>query len=108
MGTFPVTHHRRNVPHSPTVVYMLGLGSGTIRRCDIVGGSVSLCGVGHETLLLAAWNTVFCCLPPNQDVEPLATSPAPCLSGYRCASHRDDNGATFEIVCQSQLNDVGS
>jgi hypothetical protein len=34
---------------------MLGPGSGAVRRCGlVVGGSVSLWGVGLETLLLAA------------------------------------------------------
>ena len=35
---------------------MLGPGSGTMRRCGLVGGSVSLRGVDLETLLLIAWN----------------------------------------------------
>jgi hypothetical protein len=40
---------------------MLGPGSGTIRRCGLVGGSVLL-GEGRkgfETLLLALWRTVY-------------------------------------------------
>ena len=44
---------------------MLGPGSGSIRRCSLVGVIVALleevchCGVGFETLLLTALKTVF-------------------------------------------------
>lgn len=44
---------------------MLGLGSGTVRRCGLVGGSVSL-GVGLETLVRAARETDFSYLLPNK------------------------------------------
>jgi len=37
---------------------MLGPGNSTIRRCGLVGVSVTV-GVGFETLLLAAWKPVF-------------------------------------------------
>ena len=36
---------------------MLGPGSGTVRRCGLVGGSVLLGRVGFKTLLLATWET---------------------------------------------------
>lgn len=40
-------------------------------------------GVGFETHLLATWETVFSCLPLEQDVE-LPATPAPCLWTLLC------------------------
>jgi len=37
---------------------MRGPGSGTIRRCGLVGGNV-IVDVDFKTLLLVAWNSVF-------------------------------------------------
>jgi len=49
---------------------MLGPGSGTVKRCGLVGGSVSLWGEGLETLLLAAWGCSVCSwLLLGEDVE---------------------------------------
>ena len=67
---------------------MFGPGSGTLRRCDLVGGSVSLWGLGFETLLLATWEAVFTCLPSEQDVE-LSAPPVPGLPGCCHASHHE-------------------
>jgi hypothetical protein len=61
---------------------MLGSESGTIRRCDLVGGSVTM-GVGNETLLLTMWDPVFTLVPSDQDGELSAPSPGPYLPG-RC------------------------
>jgi hypothetical protein len=44
---------------------MTGPGSGTIRRCGLVGVGVALlewvchCGVGFKTFTLAAWKPIF-------------------------------------------------
>jgi hypothetical protein len=49
-------------------------------------GSVALlkevchCGRGLMTLVLAAWKTVFCWQPSDEDVE-LSAPPSPCLPG---------------------------
>jgi hypothetical protein len=41
-------------------LYMLGPGSGTIRRCGLVGGSVSLWVWSLKpSLILAAWKPIF-------------------------------------------------
>ena len=59
-------------------------GSGTIRNNGLVGVGVALleelccCMGGNENLLLAVWETVFSCLPSEQDVE-LSAPPVPCL-----------------------------
>ena len=70
---------------------MLFLGNGTT-RCGPVGVGVAsleqVCpcwrkyvtvGVGLDTFFLAAHETVFSCLPLEQDVALSAPSPAPCL-----------------------------
>jgi hypothetical protein len=44
-----------NVITSCDGLYMLGPGSGTIRRCDLVR-----VGVGYKALILTAWKSVFC------------------------------------------------
>jgi hypothetical protein len=38
---------------------MLSIGSGTIRRCGIVGVGVSLWVWAFKTLILASWKSVF-------------------------------------------------
>jgi len=49
---------------------MLGPGSGMIRRCGLVGGSVSLWEMFLETLLLAAWGCSVCSwLLSGEDVD---------------------------------------
>jgi hypothetical protein len=49
--------------------------SGTIWRCGLVGGSVSLWGMGFETLIIAAWEPIFF-LSSEQYVE-LSAPPVP-------------------------------
>jgi hypothetical protein len=58
-------------------------GSGTIRRCSPVGIGGSLGGVGFNILVLAAWKSLFCWQPSDEDVE-LSAPPAPCLPGCCC------------------------
>ena len=41
-------------------LYILGPRSGTIRSCGLLGGICVSVGVGLKTLILAAWNEVFC------------------------------------------------
>jgi hypothetical protein len=62
----------------------------TIWRCGLIG-VVGPCwrkcvpmGVGFKTLILAAWEPVFSCLPLNEDVE-LSDPPAPHLLGHYLA-----------------------
>jgi hypothetical protein len=55
---------------------MLGLGSGSIKRCGLVGGRVA---EGNETLLLTTWEPV-CSWRPSDDIE-ISVLPAPCLPG---------------------------
>jgi hypothetical protein len=57
---------------------MLVPGSGTIRRCGLVGGSGTLWGMGFETLLQITCESVLWCLPLEQDGE-LSAPPLPCL-----------------------------
>ena len=71
-----------------------------IRRCGLVGGRVSLWGVGNETLLLTTWESVFSCLPLDEDVECLAP-PAPCYVPTLMIMN-----STSESVSQPQLNVV--
>lgn len=76
-------------PHSCGGLNMLAPGSGTSRRCGLVGESVALLeevwpcwrkygtvSVYNETLLLATWEPVFSWLPLNEDVE-LSPPPVP-------------------------------
>jgi hypothetical protein len=67
---------------------MLGPEIGTIRRCDLVGGSVSLWQIGFESLFLAVWETVFW-MQSEEDVE-LSAPLAPCLPECCHASHLDN------------------
>ena len=56
------------------------IGSGTIRRCGLVRGSVSLLGVGLSSPMLKIYlmvHTVLSLLPVDQDE--LSTPLAPCL-----------------------------
>ena len=63
---------------------ILGPGSGTIRRCGLVGVGLTLLkkcvivGMGFKTLILGPWKPVFSFLPLEQDVE-LSAPPTPCL-----------------------------
>ena len=72
---------------------MLGPGNGTIRRYglvevgvafwsrfSLVRGNASLWGWALRPSPLAVCETVFSCLPLEQDVE-LSASPVPCLPG---------------------------
>jgi hypothetical protein len=53
---------------------ILGLESGAVRRCGLVGVGVALQGkcvivvMGFKTFI-APWKPVFSCLPSEQDVE---------------------------------------
>ena len=66
------------------------MGGDTIRRCDFVGGSMSLYGWAlrassaqaplseEESLLVFCWKRVFFLLPSDQDVE-FSAPPVSCL-----------------------------
>ena len=62
-------------------------------RCGLAGGGVSL-GMGFDVSEAQVRPSVHCLflMPANPDVEPSATSPAPCLNVCCHASHDDDNG----------------
>ena len=76
---------------------MLVQGSGTIKRCGLVGVGVALleevchCGGGLWDLSLSCLETVCSWLPLGEDVE-LSAPSAPCLPGCCHAFHHDDNG----------------
>jgi hypothetical protein len=79
------------------------MGSGTIRRCGLVGVGVTLLGemsLGEWPLASLLSSSALCgipvppWLPLNQDVEFLAP-PAPGLPGCCHASHHDDNELNF-------------
>jgi hypothetical protein len=81
-------------------------GSGIVRRCGLVGESVSLWGRALRSpvlRLLPVWKTVSW-QPLKQDVE-LSAPPAPRLPGCCHASYLDDNGLnlwtckSFPIKC---------
>ena len=79
---------------------MLGLGSGTIRRCGLVEVGVALLEevcrfVGGFWTLLAVCETVCSWLPLDEDVE-LSAFPAMCLPGPCRASLHDDNGLNLK------------
>ena len=59
-------------------------------------------GMGFETLILAAWKSVFQ-KPSDEDVE-LSATPAPCLPGCCHARTLRIMGLTSEPVTQPQLN----
>jgi hypothetical protein len=86
---------------------MLGSRSGII-RCDLVGVSIALVekmchfSMDFETLLLAAWKLVFCCLPLELHVE-LSTPPVPLLPEC-CDASCHDNGLNLRICKQPQLS----
>jgi hypothetical protein len=61
---------------------------------------VSLWGVGNERLLLTTWDSVFSCLPLDEDVECLAP-PAPCYVPTLMIMN-----STSQSVSQPQLNVV--
>ena len=61
-------------------------GSGTIRRCGPVGGSVSL-GVDFEVSEVLSLSADV-----GSRLELSASSPAPCLSLCHHASYHDDDG----------------
>jgi hypothetical protein len=78
------------------------IGSGTIRRCCLIGISVTLLkdvchcwgglqGVTYVQAILSVVHSLSL-LPSDQNVELSAPSPAPCLPGCCHASHHDDNG----------------
>ena len=69
-------------------------GIGTIRRCGLVGGSVSLWGVGFEVsyvqaILNVAHTLLLLTLDENGELS--APSPATCQPACCHASHHDDN-----------------
>jgi hypothetical protein len=78
--------------------YTWPIESGTVRRCVLVGGSVSLWGWALEVSSYAQTppiveQSVFW-LPLGQDVELSAPSPAPCLPACYYASCYE-NGLNF-------------
>lgn len=66
----------------------LGPGSGTSKRCGQFGVGVACwrkyvaVGLGFGLFLLAAHETVFYCLPLEQDIELSDPFPAPSLPGH--------------------------
>jgi len=80
------------------------LWSGSVWRCGLVGGSVSV-GMGFKTLVLAAWKPVFC-LPSVGDVELSAPPPTPCLPGCCHVPTLMIMDWASEPVSQPQLNVV--
>jgi len=66
--------------------------NGTIRRCGLVGRSVSL-GMGFEVsdVSIQVQCHYLFLLPLDPDVEPSTTSPAPCLPVSHHASRHDDS-----------------
>jgi hypothetical protein len=68
----------------------LVIGSGTISRCGLVRGSMSLWKWGFE-VLNAHGETVFSLLPVDQETELSAPSLEPCLPGCCRASYHGDN-----------------
>ena len=82
---------------------MLGLGSGTIWRCGLVGVGVS--PWVYKNLILAAWKPVFCWQPSDEDVG-LSAPPAPCLPGCCHVLSLMILDWTSEPVNQPQLNVV--
>ena len=84
--------------------YAWSVGCGTVRRCGLVGGSVSLWRVGFDAPP-SAEQSVFSCLPSEQDVE-LSTPPAPCLSAAAMLFAMMIIDRTLEPVSQPHLNVV--
>jgi hypothetical protein len=64
-------------------------GSGTIRRCGLVGGSVAL-GVGSEAQ--ASPSVTLSPVHSDLGVELSAPSPIPCMPVCRHTSCNDNNG----------------
>jgi hypothetical protein len=84
----------KNVPHRLMCLNAWPIGSGTIRRCGLVGGSVSLYGVGLKASYVQALPSVvhsLLLLLVDRDVELSASSPAPCLPACCHASHHCDS-----------------
>jgi hypothetical protein len=88
-GTLVVDNSIGNLPGKDgncDGLYILGLGSGTIWRCALVGIGVTWlewvchCGCGHKILTLVAWKSVFHKQPLDEDIE-LSAPPASCLPG---------------------------
>jgi hypothetical protein len=83
MGTLEIRHVFEQAYEGQGVkcdgLYMLGPGSGTIKRCGPVVVSVSL-WVWALRLTLAAWKLIFSKQPSYEDVE-FSAPPAPCLPG---------------------------
>ena len=76
-------------------------GNGTIRRCGLVGGCVSL-WVGFEVLEVQAKKSFFL-LPANPHIKPLVPSLAPCMYAARLPATKIMN-EPFESVSQPKLN----
>jgi hypothetical protein len=62
-------------------------------------------GVGYKTLILAAWKSVFCWQPSDEDVE-LSAPPAPCLPECCHIPTLMIIDGACEPVSQPQLNVV--
>lgn len=71
------------------------IGSGTFRKCGLIGGGVSL-GAGLHCVPLFL-------LPADPEVA-LGSSPAPCLPVCHYDSHRDNNGVNFRQYKPAQLD----
>lgn len=72
------------------------IGNGTVRRCDLVGGSGSLWGWdlrSHMLNLGLMWHLLL--LYVDQDTELSAASPALRLPACHHVSHHDDNGLSL-------------
>jgi hypothetical protein len=85
---------------------MLGPGCGTIKRYGLVGVVVALleevchCGVGFETLLLAAHELVSSVCLKNKIQNSQLLSHHACLAGHCHASCHDDNDLNHR-TCKS-------
>ena len=78
------------------------IGSGTVRMCGLVGGSVSL-GLGFEVSDAQGRPSVALSLmPANPDVELSAPPPAPSLPVRHYAFCHDNNKPNLRTVSHTQ------
>ena len=89
-------------PHRLICLNAWPIGSGAVRRCDLVGKAMALmmevchCGGRPGSLICSkpcpVWDTVPFLLPVDQDIELSAPSPTLCCLPACChASCHDDN-----------------
>jgi hypothetical protein len=76
---------------------MLGPGSGTLKRYDLVVVGMALLEEVHHC---GGWALSVFCSPSEQDVE-LSAPPAPCLPGYCHAPHYGNNGLNLRTCGKS-------